>query len=182
MTLVCFKRFWILVIMDLFNHWLDVLSCIEESCSLNPKPPDYSKLGVVVVGGDPLVGVSGDGSCVAAIHPLGFQVLTLSATTHVQVLPSDTTLNNINAGQNHDLLKVLKVWPIMIILPCLFIFSLTLREEGITLNCGIITCFTLQSYMGDKMASFRVASSWLSLIEIQSSAIQTIQCKYEQRH
>ena len=40
---------------------------------------------------------------------VGFQVLTPSATIHLQVLPSDTTVYNVNAGENLDLSKVLKV-------------------------------------------------------------------------
>ena len=72
--------------------------------------PEYSGLGVV--GGDPLVGVSGwllggGYSLLTNKHGLGmdnvvgFQVLTPSA--------NDPTLRNANLGENPDLFKALKV-------------------------------------------------------------------------
>ena len=78
--------------------------------------PDYSKLGVV--GGDPLVGVSGwllggGYSLLTNKHGLGmdnivgFQVLTPNVTTQLEVLPSDTTVYNVNNEKN--LFKALKV-------------------------------------------------------------------------
>jgi len=59
---------------------------------------------------------------------VGFQVLPPSATTQLRVLPSDTTgVCNANPGENPDLFKALK---------------------GGGHNFGIVTRFTLQTYMG----------------------------------
>lgn len=80
--------------------------------------PEYRKLSVV--GGGPSVGVSGwllggGYSILTNKHGLGmdnivgFQVLTPSVTTQLQVLPSDTTVCNVNPGKNLDLFKALKV-------------------------------------------------------------------------
>ena len=107
--------------------------------------PEYSGLGVV--GGDPLVGVSGwllggGYSLLTNKHGLGidnvvgFQVLTPSATNQLQDLPNDPTLRNANPGENPDLFKALKVscsFHPTVILSLSQIF-LTLREEGITLG------------------------------------------------
>jgi hypothetical protein len=40
---------------------------------------------------------------------VGFQVLTPSATTQLQVLPNDTAVCNVSSGKNLDLFKALKV-------------------------------------------------------------------------
>jgi FAD/FMN-containing dehydrogenase len=80
--------------------WSDIYKFLDT--------PEYHKLGVV--GGDPLVGVSGwllggGYSLLTNKHGLGmdnvvgFQVL----------LPSDTTICNVNPGENPDLFKALKV-------------------------------------------------------------------------
>jgi len=90
--------------------WSDIYKFLDT--------PEYRKLGVV--GGDPLVGVSGwllggGYSLLTNKHGLGmdnvvgFQVLPPSAATQLQVLPSDTTICNVNPGENPDLFKALKV-------------------------------------------------------------------------
>jgi len=99
--------------------------------------PDYRGLGVV--GGDPLVGVGwllgGGYSLLTNKHGLGidnvvgFEVLTPSATAQLQDPPIDPTLRNANLGENSDLFKALK---------------------GGGHNFGIVTRFTLKTYMGDK--------------------------------
>ena len=79
---------------------------------------EYTTLGVV--GGSPAVGVSGwllggGYSLLTNMHGLGidnvvgFQVITPSATTQLEVLPSDTTVCNVNSEENLDLFKALKV-------------------------------------------------------------------------
>jgi FAD/FMN-containing dehydrogenase len=123
---------------------------------LNSDTPDYRNLGVV--GGDPLVGVSGwllggGYSLLTNKHGLGvdnvveFRVLTPSAIAQLQALPSDTTgVINANPQENPDLFMALKVRlssPTTILWPCLSQIFLALREEGITtgsshvLLCGL---------------------------------------------
>ena len=126
--------------------------------------PEYRELGVV--GGDPLVGVSGwllggGYSLLTNKHGLGmdnvvgFQVqLPPKATPHLQVLPSDTTFCNVNPRENPDLFKALKVWPSY---RCNMALLLIFFVQGGGHNFGIVTRFTLQTYMGDARVSFRIA-------------------------
>ena len=65
----------------------------------------------------------------------------------LQVLPSDRTIYNVNAGENLDLFKALKVWPR--ILPRLFINFLDFKG-GHNFGTRIVTHFILQIYKGDK--------------------------------
>lgn len=91
--------------------WNDVYTFLYTS-------PEYRKL--VVVGGGPSVGVSGwllgggysiltNKYGLGIDNIVGFQVITPSATTHLQALPSDTAVCNVNRGKNFDLFKALKV-------------------------------------------------------------------------
>lgn len=123
-----------------------------------------SKLGVV--GGDPAVGVSGwllggGYSVLTNMHGLGmdnivgFQVVTPSAPTQLQVLPSDTTVFNVNSGKNLDLFKALKVrLSYRYDMALLITFFLTVKGGGH--NFGIVTRFTLQAYMGAARVCFCV--------------------------
>ena len=141
--------------------WGDVYNFLDT--------PEYRKLGVV--GGDPLVGVSGwllgggyslltNTFGLGMDNVVGFQVLTPSATSQLQDLPNDPTIRNANAKENVDLFKALKVClslPIIIIYNMAFLMIFFLNLKGGGHNFGIVTRFTLQAYHGAERVSFLVA-------------------------
>ena len=82
------------------------------------KAPEYRKLGVV--GGDPLVGVSGwllGGGYSLFTNTFGlgmdnvveFQVITPNSTTESKDLPNDPKVRIANSRENPDLFRALKV-------------------------------------------------------------------------
>jgi len=104
------------------------------------RAPDYRGLGVV--GGDPKVGVSGwllgggyslltNKYGLGMDNVVGFRVLTPGGTA--QDLPINPTILNANPGENPDLFMALK---------------------GGGHNFGIVTRFTLKTYMGEERRPF----------------------------
>jgi hypothetical protein len=87
---------------------------------------------------------------------VGFQIITPSATTQLQVLSSETTVCDINPGKNSELSKALKVWPSYHCNMALLIINfMTLREEGIT--SGLAHFFLCRLTWVEKRVSVCVA-------------------------
>lgn len=142
--------------------WADVYKYLDA--------PEYRKLGVV--GGDPLVGVSGwllgggyslftNSFGLGMDNVVGYQVITPNSTTEYQDLPNDPKIRNANSKENPDLFKALKVYPLYYYhynVAFLIVFFFFFDFKGGGHNFGIVTRFTLQTYKGAERVKFQCRS------------------------